>query len=226
MCVYGDDSITHNTSGTLSVSGDYKIYSLKQYNWESDDSFVTSPDGKKVSFTSKLYNNLDCIFFKADTTVNYDLTLDGVKSTNNVYLTQRKENPLSNPFNYASPTCSLSCNSPGACGDSLVWPFPSPVNCGYEQCIFDCGGNWINVSSKWDSTNWYNNPNDYCEACTEGMSCSNYTNIASCNFDPCNGALTPFGCKWNETTNNCVDNFEYCMPGTTLCKDGTCSADC
>ncbi len=224
MCIYGDDSITHNTTGTLSVSGIYKIYSLKQSGWESEDSLLANTEGKQVTFISKLYNDLDCIMYKSETNVKYDVTLDGSKNKSRVYLTQFRSHPFEIPFFFASPECSLTCNSPGACASpSLLFTYEG---CSSDKCMLDCGGYWINASSAFDLLWPSSNLGDYCAACTQNTTCSIYTNKESCSFDPCKGSLTSNGCKWDDSTTKCTDNFEYCMPGTTLCKDGTCQKDC
>jgi len=224
MCIYGDDSITHNTTGTLSVTGIYKIYSLKQSGWEPEDALLANLDGKQVTFTSKLYNDLDCLMYRSETLVKFDIALDGEKDATKVYLTQTRNTPVAIPFYFASPDCSLTCNSPGQCANpSLLFTYEG---CSSGRCILDCGGYWINTSSAYDLL-WPNsNLGDYCAACTQNSTCSIYTNKESCNFDPCQGSLTTNGCKWDDSTNKCTDNFEYCIPGTTLCKDGTCSRDC
>ncbi len=219
MCVYSHDSNEYTTTGVLSGSG---FSQIREHDWENDDSYTYDNVNNLISFTSELKNDLDCLIFKTDSMVTYDLNL----SKDNVYLTQRKINPLENPFDFSSPECNSYCEYPNFCGTTLL--LIGRVDCDYEQCIFDCGGYWVDVESGYDflPEGVARNPGDYCSVCSNDMVCSNYTNLYSCHFDPCEASLTYFGCNWDEASDTCEDAFSPCMPGTTLCKDGSCSQDC
>jgi hypothetical protein len=205
-CVYKD------TKSNVKISGDLTSYTGIMLEGKDDFSFAN----KVLDFKS--YENvsdiLDCVRVRSSSVMTFDVNYSGSKSKDNVYLGYYGKHPINNPFKYASPTCSQSCNSPNECGDSV---FNLKFNCGYDECIFDCGGYWIDEAGPGLN-------NDYCAACLETTECSTYTNEYSCYYDPCKGANSAFGCRWEN--DECVDAFEQCAPGTTLCKDGSCSPNC
>ncbi len=225
LCANARDSEPHTTKGEIGVEDPYYLYSIRTIFWETADDYSVLSDNLGVDFTSYINNDKDCILFKSDTLMSFDLDMNGSHSTDNVFLTQEKINPIENPFAFASPECTLSCTDPADCGrDSLLY---GTNYCGFEECMFDCGGYWVNTSSLLgDVFTPSTNPGDYCEACTEEVECSDYNNIASCLFNPCDTGESIFGCYWNESSLTCDDIFEPCKPGTTLCEDGTCSHDC
>ncbi|MCM2325572.1 MAG: S-layer homology domain-containing protein, partial [Candidatus Woesearchaeota archaeon] len=205
-CVYKD------TKSNVKITGDLTSYTGIMLEGKDDFSFAN----KILDFKS--YENvsdiLDCVRVRSSSVMTFDVNYSGSKSKDNVYLGYYGKHPINNPFKYASPTCSQNCNSPNECGDNV---FNLKFNCGYDECIFDCGGYWVDEAGPGLN-------NDYCSACTESTECSTYTNEYSCYYDPCKGAGSAFGCRWEN--DECVDAFEQCAPGTTLCKDGSCSPNC
>jgi len=172
---------------------------------------------------------LDCVIMNTDGIMNFELNLSGVDGTDNIYLKQVKMNPLTNPFYFSSPTCALGCETPGMCGEEKqVLISTIKVGCGYDECIFDCGGHWVDVESSYDSipATLLDSPEDYCAACEADMACSDYTNEYSCHYNPCTASETRYGCDWDADEEVCFDPFVPCMPGTTLCDDGVCREDC
>ncbi len=215
LCANAKDGFDHETTGDLSAD-EYEIENVKDIDWESNDIYQLSPDNKDMSFRSLIYNDKDCLQYNSDTLIEYDLNLNGSSDVDNIYLGQDSVNPLSNPFMFASPECSLTCTDPADCGDGGT--------CTYEECIFDCGGYW--VDGEHILAPLFPGIGDSCEECKDDMECSDYNNEPSCHYDPCGGAVSHFGCSWNEDSEECEDALNECMPGTTLCQDGTCSDDC
>ena len=145
LCAHAKDGVDHTTKGEISVEDGYELYNVDDIDWESNDDYTQNLNKDKLTFTSLIYNDEDCLVFNADTLVKYDLDLNGSKDTDNIFLTQRTFNPYTNPFRYANPDCSLTCTGPDDCGiDSISY---GTLDCGYEDCIFDCGGYWVNESS-------------------------------------------------------------------------------
>ncbi len=215
LCANARDGFDHETLGDLSVD-DYSIYNVKDLYWESNDVYQLSSDNKELSFRSLIYNDEDCLVFNADTLIEFDLNLNGSTDTTNIYLTQDTFNPYTNPFRFANPECSLTCTDPSDCGTD------SSNGCSYEECIFDCGGYWV------DEEHFLSPLIEVysCKDCEDDLECSDYNTEPSCHYDPCGASLSHFGCSWNEDSEICEDALPECMPGTTLCQDGTCSADC
>ena len=221
MCVYGDDTQDYTTSGD--VSGEGTFTRLRGTSWEAEDSYSLSTGNQSLSFNSELSSGVDCLIYNYDELASYNLELEGTGDREKIYLDQKKQNPFTEPFQYAAPQCAMSCALPEECGDPSVI---GNINCGYEMCIFDCGGYWVDETSVWDLMFGNQNPGDYCETCVQNTQCSDYTNEESCYYDSCSAASTYFGCSWNETSQTCGDAFNECAPGETLCSDGTCSTDC
>ncbi|MEM4397931.1 MAG: putative metal-binding motif-containing protein, partial [Candidatus Woesearchaeota archaeon] len=199
-----------------------KFNSVKELYLENKDLF-------EITNTSlKTYINLDsmdidCFVLKSNTSLEFDVRINNRTNFSNVYITQRKINPLTMPFNYSNPICNLGCDNPNNCAKPTAF-FNLLEGCSPEKCLFDCGGFWNNQSSFFDILWPKSYLNDYCENCRENMTCSNYSNEFSCVFDPCKASDTQLGCKWNGTS--CLDAFKPCIPGTTLCADGSCSSNC
>jgi hypothetical protein len=166
-------------------------------------------DRTAIKTTFKSYLNstdhMDCMLFKTSEVLEFNINFSGNKDTNKIFLGDSGQHPIANPFNYASPSCALTCSSPNNC---------QRLSCDPAECLFDCGGYFVDTNT------------DYCAACQESTVCSNYTDKFSCYYDPCTGAMTNRGCSWNETNKECKDSFQFCPPGTALCTDGSCSINC
>jgi len=215
MCTYSDKVGEYKTTGEFTSD---LIYSVREYDWDSGDSYTKTSN--KIVFDSVINNkDLDCLIYKSDSVVRYNIKFQDEYNEEKIYLSNKQIHPVlenNGDFYYSSSECALSCSDPASCGEVTMGV---KHGCSYDMCIFDCGGYWTDVDSMFD---WY----DYCSACEEDMQCSDYTNRYSCGYDPCGGANTKFGCSWNTETSSCVDPFEYCVPGTTLCDDGECREDC
>jgi hypothetical protein len=159
--------------------------------------------------------------YESDSLISYSLLLNNSREPDKIYLEDSKYNPLTNPFKFANPDCTVSCTAPEDCGEpSQTY---NRIYCDYAECIYDCGGYWYNTTQADDELFPDSDLGDTCEPCTSGMSCSDYNNKPSCFADPCDASLTWVGCTWDD---GCVDAFSPCPPGTDLCNDGTCSDDC
>ncbi|MEM3374293.1 MAG: MopE-related protein [Candidatus Woesearchaeota archaeon] len=222
VCTYSDDSIQHNITIRINSEKSMLVKELNNFDL-NQDSYQLRDNNKEVLYLSKVKNDLDCLVIKTDSVMNFNVNFEGLVNLRKVYLTQRKINPITNPFSYSNPLCTSGCDKPENCGKQTIIP-PFLEGCSAEKCLFDCGGYWINTSTIFDALFPTSNLGDYCENCKSNMKCSNYTNEISCVFDPCRASLTQFGCVWNGS--NCNDAFKQCLPGTALCKDGTCSRNC
>ena len=227
MCVYSDELVDMITYGRVSTETSFS--DIKTLDWETNvDTLSVDSANTVFDFRSRINYDLDCIIMNTDAIMNFALNLSGVDGTDNIYLKQVKMNPLTNPFYFSSPTCALGCETPGMCGEEKqVLISTIKVGCSYDECIFDCGGHWMDVESTYDSipASLLDSPEDYCAACEADMACSDYTNEYSCHYNPCSASETRFGCEW-DNDGTCFDPFEPCMPGTTLCSDGICKEDC
>lgn len=212
VCMYHEDA-----SGLISSD---KITDVRLVDWEADDEYTLSVDSKELEFDSVVKDDMDCIAFSSDNVITFDIESD------NIYLGHDKRHPLTNPFDYANPVCAINCDEPGSCGTDNA--FFGNVNCDSAQCLFDCGGYWVETESTFDFLDGFaiNNPGDYCLACTEDIECSDYNNEYSCHYDPCSGGETRFGCLWDADNESCEEIFHECVPGTTLCDDGICRQEC
>ncbi len=221
LCAYSQESKEVKTNAE--IKSETGFYNIKKIGLEQEDIVLSDDINKILSFKSSLINDIDCISFNTDSIMDINLN---ETSVDNIYIGNRKLNPISNNFRYSSPECNNYCSSWNECGS--VVPLVGKVDCSYDKCIFECGGYWVDVDSAYDIMPGIadRNPGDYCEQCSENMECSNYTNKYSCSYDPCYASLTQFGCFWNETSSKCQDSFNYCLPGETLCSDGSCSSDC
>lgn len=218
VCAYSQDGTEHIAKGKVTGG----IQKAKTIGFEPTD--VMTSTGTQLTFESRTNNDVDCMIYSSSAMLTYDLEYSGSKSMNNIYLTERKITPLKNPFQWSSPKCALSCAASTACGESL-WGMK--INCDYEECLFDCSDYLVDTASTYDIMSMiFTNAGDTCVDCPANMDCSKYNNEASCHFDTCYGSKTNFLCSWNTTAKKCEEIFSPCMPGTTLCRDGTCSQDC
>jgi hypothetical protein len=220
LCSYVPGSTVIITKGNITSTN---LYSIKRYNLEADD-LVTSTE-TMVSFETRTSGgNLDCVLFQSDDLMTFNIEFQGSKNPNNIFLGERKITALENPFIWGSPECALDCAASGSCGERL-WNYQ--ISCEAQECLFDCGGYWVDTQSIYDFLpGVFTNPGDFCAACTANMNCSQYNNEYSCHFDTCYAADTHFLCSWNSTSKKCDDTFHPCSGGMTLCLDGTCSYDC
>jgi hypothetical protein len=223
LCIYSDDLTEYKTNGK--VASNEGFTRIRQADWENKDSFSATPN--LIEFISHTYVDIDCMILNANDVMEFGFNFSDNENLDNIFLEQRKYHPLTNPFSYADPSCALGCQTPGMCGvEKQVLLSKVRVGCGYDECIFDCGGHWMDVESVYDivPVTLMANPEDYCADCEEDMICSDYSNEYSCHYDSCNAAETWFGCEWNGT--DCFDAFVPCVPGTTLCSDGVCRQEC
>jgi hypothetical protein len=222
LCAYRSDPQDNYylTAGNLTSRGKREVpgnffHNVRGASWESEDTITLGNANNLLRFSSYLYDMWDCVVYNHNATIRHELDLNGSRSVENIYLDYAKANPLDNPFIYANPACAHSCTAPSDCGTKYL--FFGTRDCSYEECIFECGGYWVTT---------FVPGSEYCKDCEQNMECSDYNNMPSCNFDPCNAASTHFGCSWDSATAKCEDALNPCPPGTALCADGTCSHDC
>ncbi|MEM2138748.1 MAG: hypothetical protein QXM96_01190 [Candidatus Woesearchaeota archaeon] len=219
ICGYNKDLNETNISFYLETN---TILSFKTLFFENKDILILN--NNIINSNLNLgFDDIDCLILKTNSSIKFDVRFNNLVNLSNIYLTQRMINPISTIFNYSNPICNLGCENPNNCAKHSSF-FNLLEGCSPEKCIFDCGGYWINQTSFFDILWPRNNLNDYCETCNDNMTCLNYTNEISCVFDSCFASETQLGCKWNGTT--CTDAFKPCIPGTTLCSDGSCSNNC
>jgi len=205
---YADDYTDYVFEGEITTTDIFTDVEVE--DWEAEDSYTAADD--LITFTSKIEDDEDRLFYETQGISTFDITEPDIE---NIYLTDREINPIENPFDYSDPDCNLECSDPSECGDVIM---SIQVGCTYEECLFACGGYWVDTGGAFGS-------GDYCAECQEDMGCGNYTNEASCNFDPCYGSRTRYTCEWDDEF-GCYDPFIECAPGETLCSDGKCRYIC
>ena len=213
VCMYESDA-------TLGEISSERITDVREIDWDVDDTYSLSVDSKKLTFSSDVQDDMDCLAFKSIYVNTFDIESD------NIFIGYNHRRPLMSPFDYANPVCALGCDEPGSCGTQST--FFGQMGCDPGQCLFDCGGYWTESESSFEYLDLigFSYMGDYCEECEADMNCVDYNNEYSCHYDPCSGAESRFGCSWNTTSETCEDIFEPCVPGTTLCDDGFCRQEC